>query len=74
MKNFLSDVRQVAEALLFALIAFVTIDYLGASKEYTYPSSEKLEQQGFKKLPGETPEEHEQRGRSVIDFARSIPG
>lgn len=77
MKNFLSDVRQVAEACFLALIVMVMIGLVTNPvyhQPYTYPSSEKLESQGFKKLPGESTEEHETRGHSVIDFARSIPG
>lgn len=74
MKKILSGLRPIVEGLFVALVCVVMLDFFVSNKEFVYPSSQKLEQQGFKKLPGETPQEHEQRGRSVIDFARSIPG
>ena len=77
MKNFLSAVKFWCQGMCIYIMAYIMIDWATNPiyhQPYVYPSSEKLEAQGFKKLPGESPADHEKRGHSVIDYARSFPG
>jgi hypothetical protein len=77
MKKVLIALRPWAEGCFIAIMAMAMIDWVTNptyNQPYVYPTSEKLEAQGFKKLPGESAQEHEKRAASVIDYARSFPG